>query len=247
MCNADFQSAASESLHETHPSAATLAGDRRIWRRSLALLCACAVLAALASTGSLQVHIQRLLDTLEPVLVDHPLAGAAALIGAAAIGAMVAFVSVAMLVPVAVFAWGELSTLLMLWIGWILGGLFAYALARHLGRRIIDWIGARQLLERCESWVGVDTPFALILVLQLVLPSEIPGYLLGLVRYPPRKYIAALALAELPYAVAMVYLGSAFLHGRGQVILTIGVGAALASVLGTRYLQRAAARRQHHP
>lgn len=54
------------------------------------------------------------------------------------------------------------------------------------------------------------------------MPSEIPGYLLGTVRYSFFRYVAALALAELPYAVGTVMLGSGFLHRQYGLMIAIG-------------------------
>lgn len=56
-----------------------------------------------------------------------------------------------------------------------------------------------------------------------------PGYLLGLMGYSFWKYLGALALAELPYAIATIYLGVGFLERRSSML--IGAGAAVA-VLG---------------
>lgn len=61
-----------------------------------------------------------------------------------------------------------------------------------------------------------------MLLFQLALPSEVPGYLLGLARYDMRKYLAALVLAELPYAVATVYIGASFLERRIGVMVVAG-------------------------
>jgi uncharacterized membrane protein YdjX (TVP38/TMEM64 family) len=217
----------------SHPVSARIA-----WRRAAGALLVCVLLAVMASVGVLQTLMQEFLITAQPALQRHPLVGALALIGVAAIGAMAAFVSVAVLVPLAVLIWGEVGTMLMVWMGWILGGITAYALAWHLGRRVLAWCGARTFVQRCESRVSPDTAFILVLLLQLALPSEIPGYLLGLVRYPVRRYLAALALAELPYAVATIYLGSSFLEQRSLAILGIGMAVALLSLLAAHWLRR---------
>ncbi len=214
------------------------------WRRALGFLLACVLLSIMASAGVLQTMVQELVALVQPALENHPLSGALAVIGIAAIGAMAAFVSVAVLVPLAVLVWGEVGTMLLLWVGWIVGGVLAYALAWHFGRRVVVWCGARKFLEQCETWVGAGTPFFLILMLQLALPSEIPGYLLGLVRYPARKYVAALALAELPYAVATVYLGSSFLEQRSVAILGIGAMVATLSLFAAYRLRRELQRRR---
>lgn len=237
-CTAEVPRSSEPVPQASQASEQPVTSDHSAWRRPLVLLVLCGLLAILASAGDLQERIQELLAALRPALQEHPAAGALALILGAAISAMAAFMSIAVLVPVAVFTWGEASTMLMLWIGWVLGGVLAYGLAWHFGRRVMGWVGARSLLERCERWVDADAPFILILGLQFALPSEIPGYVLGLVRYPLHRYIAALALAELPYAVATVYLGNAFLAGRSRVILVVGVLAAVLSVLAAYALRR---------
>jgi uncharacterized membrane protein YdjX (TVP38/TMEM64 family) len=66
----------------------------------------------------------------------------------------------------------------------------------------------------------------LVLLLQLALPSEIPGYLLGLLRYRFWRYIAALALAELPYALATVYIGASFIERRTYALVAVGIAVA---------------------
>ena len=170
-----------------------------IGRRALLLAAVCVLAAYLASDSVLHSALRHVMSALEPVITQNPVLGVVAMVGIAALGAMIAFMSAALLVPIAVFTWGSAGTLAMLWLGWILGGLLAYGLARHFGRRVLRWCGARTLIQRCEQWVGPHTPFGLILILQLALPSEIPGYVLGLVRYPARKYLCAVALAELPY------------------------------------------------
>jgi uncharacterized membrane protein YdjX (TVP38/TMEM64 family) len=93
------------------------------------------------------------------------------------------------------------------------------------------------MLTRVERWVPADASFALVLILQLALPSEIPGYLLGLVRYSPRKYLCALAMAELPYALATVYLGQGLLERRSGLILAAGVVISVLSLTTMRILR----------
>ncbi len=55
----------------------------------------------------------------------------------AALSAMLAFVSSAMLVPVALYVWGPVVCFLLLWTGWFLGGLAGYAVGRYLGRPVV--------------------------------------------------------------------------------------------------------------
>lgn len=194
-----------------------------VWRRAAALVALCLMLAAIASSESVHAALLDVLRAIEQIIAGHPVLGATLFVLFAAVSAMIAFVSVAVVVPVAIYAWGQGTSILLLWLGWILGGVLAYGIARYFGRSVVRWLTAEAGLRRLESAVNARTPISLVLLLQLALPSEIPGYLLGLVRYPLPRYLAALALAELPYALATVLLGASFLERRSWVLLTVGL------------------------
>ncbi len=204
---------------------------QRMGRRRAALLAvACVALAAVAASSTIHDLLLRLLGASQSIIERHALLGAVTFVVLAAISAMLAFISVAVIVPAAVFAWGAPTSIALLWLGWILGGVATYATGRYLGRRAAHWFTAEQGLRTLEQYVAPDTPLWLITLLQLALPSEIPGYVLGLVRYPIARYLLALAVAELPFTVATVYLGRSFLEGRSGLILAIGACLALGSV-----------------
>ena len=198
---------------------------------------ACLALAAVAASGALHAALLDVLAASRNVIVEYPVQGALLFVLLAAISAMFAFVSIAILVPVAVFVWGEPLSMLLLWAGWILGGATAYGVARLLGRRVVHWLTAATALNRLEHRLRPDTPFSLILLLQLGLPSEIPGYLLGLVRYPLGRYLLALTLVELPYTVATIYLGAGLVDAKSGIVLVIGLSTVALGV-GAFYLLR---------
>jgi uncharacterized membrane protein YdjX (TVP38/TMEM64 family) len=208
-----------------------------VWRRAAILALLCIALAAIAASDILHAALLELLAASKAVIVQHPVQGALLFVLLAAASAMFAFVSMAIIAPVAVFAWGEPLSMLLLWIGWILGGVAAYGVARFLGRAVVRWLTANAALHRLEKRVHRDAPFGLVLLFQLALPSEIPGYVLGLVRYRFPLYLLALALGELPYAIATVYLGSSFVQAQSIVVLAVGLALAALSV-GAFYVLR---------
>lgn len=209
-----------------------------VWRRAAALVALCGLLAAVASSESLHAALLEVLKAIEQIIEGHPALGATLFVCFAAVSAMIAFVSVAVVVPVAIYAWGQGVTILLLWLGWILGGALAYGVARYMGRSVVRWLTAEAGLKRLESAVNSKTPFSLVLLLQLALPSEIPGYLLGLVRYPLPRYLVALAVAELPYALATVLLGASFLERRSGVLLAVGLLLVAGSLFAFQRLRR---------
>jgi uncharacterized membrane protein YdjX (TVP38/TMEM64 family) len=206
--------------------------------RAILFVALVAALVALASSEPVHAAMLEIFQAAKQAIARHPVAGRAAFVVLAALSAMLAFFSSAVLVPPAVFAWGPMQTALLLWSGWMLGGITSYLLARWLGRPVLRWFSSGQSFTRYEERLRRGTSFPLVLLFQLALPSEIPGYVLGLVRYPVARYMAALAIAELPYALGTMLLGASFLERRIPVLLSLGAAAALAAVLLTRALGR---------
>jgi uncharacterized membrane protein YdjX (TVP38/TMEM64 family) len=222
------------------PAFAQRVGQHRVvvWRRAALLVVLCLALAAIMVSGELHAALLDVLAASRDVIVRHPVAGAILFVLLAAVSAMLAFVSVGIIVPVAVYAWGKPLSLLLLWLGWLLGGALAYASARVLGRPFVRWLTSETTLERFDRRFGPDTRFSHILLLQVALPSEIPGYLLGLAGYPFRKFLLALAIAELPYVVATVYLSAGFVNAQVGVVLAVGLAVAAFSVAAFQVLRR---------
>jgi uncharacterized membrane protein YdjX (TVP38/TMEM64 family) len=208
------------------------------WKRVLLLVVLLGGLVWLASSDAFQSLLARLLAVAEPVISRHPFWGPVLFIVLSALSAMLAFFSSAVLVPVAIHTWGRGACAFLLWLGWILGGLFAYSLARYGGRPMVRRLSSFNVLSRYEARISKETPWGLVLLFQLAVPSEIPGYVLGLARYGLRRYLTVLAVAELPYAVGTVYLGSSFLERRLSVLLGVGALGILFSLWALRTLRR---------
>jgi uncharacterized membrane protein YdjX (TVP38/TMEM64 family) len=111
---------------------------------------------------------------------------------------------------------------MLLLFGWILGGVVAYTIGRYLGRPAVKAITSNPMLDRYAERVSVKAPFGLVLLFQAALPSEVPGYVLGLIRYSFWKYLGALSLTELPYSVATIYLGAGFVERRITLLIVVG-------------------------
>jgi uncharacterized membrane protein YdjX (TVP38/TMEM64 family) len=224
------------NLFSSHRDALT-AQHKTAWRRAVFFLLLSLGLAALATSEVLHAALVDVLVASDAIIASHPYLGAALFVVLSAVSAMLAFASVAVFVPAAVFTWGEPSSILLLWLGWILGGACSYCVGRFLGRRVVKWLTAETLLQRLERTMGPATPFGIVALFQLALPSEIPGYVLGLVRYSFPKYMLALGLIELVYAVAVVHLGASFVERRAGMVLATGVVVAAFSIAAF-YLMR---------
>jgi uncharacterized membrane protein YdjX (TVP38/TMEM64 family) len=194
--------------------------------RAVLLVLVVGGLIALAQADTLHHALIGVLEASRGIIAAHPVAGPLAFLGLAALSAMLGFVSSAILVPAAVYAWGAVPTMLMLWVGWTIGGVTAYTLAYFFGRPALRWLVPGAVLSRYQSLLDKRPRFSSILLFQLALPSEIPGYLLGLAHYPLSRYLGALMLAELPYAIGTVLLGVGFVERDSLTLLAVcGVGA----------------------
>lgn len=205
--------------------------------RTLAVALGFALLVALLSIDQIHLWLKDLLATAEPVIAAYPVWGAVTFVLVSALSAMLAFLSSVLLVPVAVYSWGTTTTVILLWLGWWIGGACAFAIGRLLRRPLIKSARAERLVLFYGERLPRNAQFPLVLVLQLALPSEVPGYLCGLLGVRFTTYASALLLAELPYAVGTVMVGQGLIERRAGMLMA-AIAAGLALSLGAVWLLR---------
>ena len=183
------------------------------------------VAGLIAASDTLHDKTEAIVFWTENLITQAPLLGMLVFLLLAMLSAMVAFFSSALLAPVAVYAWGKAGCFALLWCGWLLGGIVSYCIGRFLGRSAVSLIIGDEKIAAWQNQVHQHTRFIHVLFFQAVVPSEIPGYVLGMLRYRFLLYLAALGITELPYALATVYLGESFLRGEGTIFILVGIGA----------------------
>lgn len=220
---------------EALPNSPELTAERAPAFRIRAVILVALVAGLLVLAWSDPVHraVLQVFEAAKLIIQEHPFLGAVLFVMLSALAAMLAFFSSAVLVPAAVYAWGPVVCAALLWAGWMLGGLTSYALAYRFGAPVMRWLVPGKSIERYQARIREHASFGFILLFQLALPSEIPGLVLGLARFPMEKYLIALALAELPYAAGTTLLGASFVSRRFGLLLSLGAVFALtAFVLG---------------
>ena len=204
---------------------------RQVQVRTLVVGLVVLIAGLVAASDVLHGKTEELLAATETVISRFPVLGALLFVILAMASAMLFFFSSAILFPFGVNAWGAVTTLLLLWLGWLLGGIASYLVGRFLGRSVTVRLVGEARVRSLEARLRGHARFVHILFLQLTLPSEIPGYVLGTLRYPFRPYVGALAIAEVPYALGTAYLGVSFLERKAGPLLLIGIcGLALAAI-----------------
>lgn len=181
------------------------------------------VAGVIAASETLHDEAAALIVWSEGIIALYPHLGMAIFVLLSMLSAMVAFFSSAVLVPVAVYSWGKATCLVLLWLGWLLGGIASFCVGRFLGRRFAAMLIGEEKIAGWQSQVSERTRFIHVLFFQAIVPSEIPGYVLGILRYRFSYYLAALAITELPYVVGVVFLGEYFVQGKSTVIIVLGL------------------------
>ncbi len=212
---------------------------RRPERQRVAVLTALVLIAGLvAASDSVHAWTSEIVAWSEGMIARAPVAGMVAFVVLSALSAMLAFFSSGLLTPVAIAAWGKPATLGLLWLGWLLGGVFTYGVGRFLGRSAASALVGTDTLALWEARVGGRSHAVHVLLFQVAMPSEVLGYVLGVLRYSFGTYIGVLALTEVPYALAVVYLGESFLAGNGVRLVAIGMATLAVSAALYLYARR---------
>lgn len=207
------------------------------YRRLVVLLLLVALLIVAAALDPVHDAISHALESARPIIRHHDVLGLALFVVLSATSAIVFFFSTAVIVPVAVYAWGKPTTILLLWGSWLLGAAVSYAIGRHPGRRLAKWVVQRDVATY-EKKISAKANFPLVLLFQLAVPSEIPGYVLGALRYHFGRYLGACAIAEALFAVGAVYLGDTFVRRQYVPLIAIAVGGVILSAAALYFLHK---------
>lgn len=141
-------------------------------------------------------------------------AGLAIFVVLAALSSMLSLFSSVPLVPISVMVFGDTPTIFLLLLGWVIGDTIAYLIGvaadRTLLRRLVNY----EKVNYYKNKLSARSQFWMVVIFRLALPAEVTGYPLGILRYPFGKYILAVLISELPFAVLAVYSSDAFVEGR---------------------------------
>ncbi len=207
-------------------------------RRVLLVVLLTAIVVGITASDAVHAAFVDVLAAAERLMRAYPRAGMAVFVLLSALSAMLSFFSSSALVPVGVYVWGPTATALMLWGGGVTGGIAGYWMARTLGRRLVKRLVPAAPFRRYETFFRTRAHWRTVLLFRVALQSELPSYVLGVLRYPFPRYLPMIVLAELPFVLFAVYLGETLLERNGLVFATALLAGVGLTVLAFRLLQR---------
>lgn len=185
--------------------------------------------------GELQYYVER-----------NPATGGFIFISLSALSAMFAPLSTVPFVPVAILIWGDVITSIFLLSGWLIGGAAAYFIGRYVSMEIVRGFVFFERIRYYHQRISARLEFLIVFLFRLAMPAEIPGYVLGILRYDFVRYFIATFLAELPFAVIIVYGSGALIAGQQAVFILIS-GVALLGLSGAFRLFERELKRARRP
>jgi uncharacterized membrane protein YdjX (TVP38/TMEM64 family) len=166
---------------------------------SLALVAAM-IVAALLLVRHYDAPLKRFIE-------GHPVPGVFLYIFLNILDAMVAPGATLPLIPIASKAWGHIPAALVTTVGWTIGSLLAFLIARRWGASAVRKVTSYERVKRLRKYIP-DNLFWSVALLRAVMPMDVISYVLGLfTEMPWLSYLAATSLGLLPSAILLAYLG----------------------------------------
>ncbi|RMD45584.1 hypothetical protein D6829_01940 [Candidatus Pacearchaeota archaeon] len=113
------------------------------------------------------------------------------------------------LIPVASKLWGPLKSSVLNILGWTIGAIIAFIIAKKFGKPIVKKLIPIKSVERIEKRIPKKRIFLSIVFLRMSVPVDVLSYALGLfsnVSFP--TYLTATLIGIIPFGIIFSYAGS---------------------------------------
>ena len=118
-------------------------------------------------------------------------------------------ISAVPLIPIATNIWGVFLSAILSIIGWTIGAMIAFELARKFGRPLVSKFISLKRIEKIEKIIGEHNIFLSIFLLRSITPIDGVSYILGLISQVKTKtFFFATFLGLIPFCFMISYLGS---------------------------------------
>ena len=112
------------------------------------------------------------------------------------------------LIPVASAIWGWFLAGLLTLLGWTIGSLIAFILARHYGLPLVKKFISLEKITQLEKLIPEKHLFISVIFLRMTVQVDALSYILGfLTTMKPRTYFVASLIGLAPLAFLLAYIG----------------------------------------
>lgn len=144
-------------------------------------------------------------------------------------------VSTVPLIPVASKMWGFGISAALNILGWTIGAVIAFWVARVYGKNLVKKIISLDSLEKIEGKIPKENAFWSLVFLRMALPVDVLSYAVGLfTKMDLKTYTLATFLGVIPFGVVLSYVGSAPFYYQITAILV----SALIIYFGLRHVNK---------
>lgn len=143
------------------------------------------------------------------------------------------------LIPVASSIMGPFVTGVLSVIGWTLGSMIAFLIARYVGKPFLEKFISFKKLDELSTMVPEKSQFMFIVLLRLTLPVDLISYALGLTKSLGfTKYSVATLVGVTWFSFSFAYLGDALIKGNLILFLKLLLASLVIFLLGWYLLRQ---------
>lgn len=124
-------------------------------------------------------------------------------------------------------------------IGWSVGAIIAFLIARYFNESIFSRFGLFKKIEKYENKIPKDMEFLGIVLFRMILPVDVLSYALGFFsNISFTRYVLSTIIGVTPFAIIFAYGGSALASGEYIIFAVIALIVLIFSGIGIAYLRK---------
>lgn len=178
-------------------------------------------------------------EMLELYIGDHVFIGALVFCLVMIVATVIAPVTIFPMIPMIAPVLGPFVTGLASVIGWTIGAVVAFLIARHAGRPVLSKFISLDSLERYEALIPHEARFLTIVLLRMMIPVDVLSYALGFISSVSiAEYTLATVVGVSYFSFAFAYLGEAALEQDTRLFVVLGIVSMIVFALSWWYVAR---------
>lgn len=163
-------------------------------------------------------------DALHEIIGMYGMYGMLMYVGVTIVAIIIAPVSATPLIPIATTLWGPVVAGVLSLIGWVVGAVIAFWLARTYGYECVGKFVRLRKMQLYAAHISHNNLFWTVVLLRLVLPVDVLSYALGLFSTMPLgMYTLATVIGVAPFAFIFSYVSEMPLWVQGIVLMVVGM------------------------